>query len=277
MLAPEPRQFDPSVDVLMTPRPITIDPFGTIASAAALMKSCRVRHLPVVSGDALVGVLSLRDVVAADDQAIVGHVMTRQPQTAMTSSSLSSACEQMLGGRYSCLPVVDGAQRLVGVFTATDALRFARAALETDERAERRAPPVSQLMTARPLVTVEPTTALASAWQLMTTSARAPSAGPRRRRSIVGLLSDRDVLAAGRDWLTDDAAERQPVMLVADAMSTRLSTTTPDRPAIEAAADSVAAARRRAAGAARARAARYAHGVGLPLLDPGAGLTETRR
>lgn len=235
MLAPEPRQFDPSVDVLMTPRPITIDPFGTIASAAALMKSCRVRHLPVVSGDALVGVLSLRDVVAADDQAIVGHAMTRQPQTAMASSSLSSACEQMLGGRYSCLPVVDGAQRLVGVFTATDALRFARAALETDERAERRAPPVSQIMTARPLVTVEPTTALASAWQLMTTS------GVRHLPvldggDIVGLLSDRDVLAAGRAWLTDGAAERQPVMLVADAMSTRLSTTTPDRPANEAAA-----------------------------------------
>ena len=94
---------------------------------------------------------------------------------------------------------------------------------------------------------------------------------------VRGMLSDRDVLAAGRKWLHEGATERQPVMLVHDAMSTRLSTTTPDRPAPEAATTLL----RRRVGALPvlrgARAAGYAHRERLPLLDPGAGLTQSRR
>ena len=180
MLAAETAHFDPSIGVLMTPRPITIDPLATIASAAALMRSCRVRHLPVVD-QTLTGVLSLRDVIGADEQAIVGQVMTREPQTAMASTSLSSACEQMLGGRYSCLPVVDDERRLVGIFTATDALRFASGVLESDTRAQRRAPDVAQLMTARPLVDGRADDAAGVGVAIDDDLGRAPPARRRRR------------------------------------------------------------------------------------------------
>jgi len=233
MLSPEIARFDPTVDVLMTPRPITIDPSSTVGRAAALMKSCRVRHLPVVKGT-LVGVISLRDVIAADESAIVGHVMTREPQVASASTTLSSACEQMLGGRYSSLPVVDDQRHLVGIFTATDALRFASTVLAEDARAQGHAPQVSHVMTARPLVTVEPSTPLAQAWQLMSMS------GVRhlpvvRDGELVAMLTDRDVLAAGREWLDQGASARQPAIVVADAMTDRIAISEPDRPAIEAA------------------------------------------
>jgi CBS domain-containing protein len=48
----------------MTPDPDTIAPDDTIAHAAVLMIHGGYRHLPVVDGDEVVGVLSIRDLLA---------------------------------------------------------------------------------------------------------------------------------------------------------------------------------------------------------------------
>ncbi len=223
--------FDPVVEVLMTPRPITTKPTDTVAAAASVMRTCRIRHLPVV-GTELVGVLSLRDVVAADDDgALVRDVMTAPPETIASTAALSLACERMLAAHRSCLPVVD-AGRLCGIFTATDALRFAGSALADEGRAQRHAPGVAQLMTPRPLLTVGERTTLAEAWQRMRDN-HVRHLPVLAGDEVVGMLSDRDVLAAGRQALRVQTL--QPAMLVADAMSTRLSTIDADAPATEAA------------------------------------------
>src|SRR5262249_15386680 len=52
---------------------------------------------------------------------------------------------------------------------------------------------------------------------------------------IVGLLSDRDVLASGRAWLASEAAPGRREPLVADAMSRRVLTTNADHLAVDAA------------------------------------------
>jgi len=232
MLAQAGERFDPVVEVLMTPRPITVKPFESVGAAATIMRTCRVRHLPVVVGPRPVGLLSARDAIAADEHALVGDVMTAPSQTVPSTALVTRACKQMLGHHYSCLPVVDG-DALVGIFTATDALRFANVALEADARETGRKATVAQLMTGRPLVTIAPEATLASAWQTMRAS------GVRHlpvvvRDQIVGMLSDRDVLAAGPDWLRDDTDA--PAMLVADAMSPRVSTIHAEHAASEAAA-----------------------------------------
>lgn len=216
----------------MTPRPITIKPFETIAAAATIMRTCRVRHLPVVVGRRAVGVLSARDVIAADDRALVSDAMSTPLQAVAPSALVTAACEKMLAHHRSCLPVLDG-DALVGIFTATDALRFANVVLEADARDNRDKPQVAALMTPRPLVIVDPHTTLASAWQTMGANKvrHLPVVAGER---IVGILSDRDVLAAGRDWLRHGGDA--PAMLVADAMSARVSTICADRPATEAAA-----------------------------------------
>src|SRR6185312_1789838 len=121
MLPVEAPSFDPPIEVLMTRRPITIAPAASIESAAIRMKDCRIRHLPVVEGrpgdeGTLVGVLSSRDVLGASDNATVAEVMTRSPVTVRPEHPLASACERMLSGRFSCLPVLND-QRLIGVFT----------------------------------------------------------------------------------------------------------------------------------------------------------------
>jgi CBS domain-containing protein len=54
---------DAVVGECMTADPETIGPDDTIAHAAVLMIHGGYRHLPVVDGDAVVGVLSIRDLV----------------------------------------------------------------------------------------------------------------------------------------------------------------------------------------------------------------------
>jgi CBS domain-containing protein len=224
--------FDPCIGVLMTRRPITIEPSQPVAAAAALMNSCRIRHLPVVAEN-LVGILSLRDVVTASEDALVADVMTPKPFVITPDTALTAACERMLAEQLSALPVID-AGRLAGIFTATDALAFAVTALEAEQRDYGRTPSASELMTARPLVVADPTETLQAVWAKMR-SARIRHVPVLRDDSIVGLLSDRDLLAAGRDWLHAEASPRQRAILVADAMSRRVVTVAADDPARDAA------------------------------------------
>jgi CBS domain-containing protein len=53
----------------MTSHPDTIAPDDTIEHAAVLMIHGGYRHLPVVDGDDLVGILSIRDLVLVEDSA----------------------------------------------------------------------------------------------------------------------------------------------------------------------------------------------------------------
>jgi len=53
----------------MTSHPDTIAPGDTIEHAAVLMIHGGYRHLPVVDGDDLVGILSIRDLVLVEDSA----------------------------------------------------------------------------------------------------------------------------------------------------------------------------------------------------------------
>ena len=54
-----------SVKDWMTKDPITVGPDSDSADAAAIMATEGFRHLPVVEGDSVVGVVSLRDVLSA--------------------------------------------------------------------------------------------------------------------------------------------------------------------------------------------------------------------
>ena len=51
----------------MTPAPEVLRPDSELADAARVMLELGVRHLPIMRGGRLVGVLSMRDVLGADD------------------------------------------------------------------------------------------------------------------------------------------------------------------------------------------------------------------
>ena len=54
----------------MTAAPEVLRPDSELADAAHTMLQLGVRHLPVVQGGRLVGVLSMRDVLEAEDEAV---------------------------------------------------------------------------------------------------------------------------------------------------------------------------------------------------------------
>lgn len=101
----------------------------------------RVRHLPVVDGARLVGVVSQRDLLAAGlSQALefdgkqrrsflrsvaVAEVMSGSPISAPRDLSLEAAAKLMLEHRIGCLPIVDEKGSAVGIVTETDLLRAA--------------------------------------------------------------------------------------------------------------------------------------------------------
>jgi CBS domain-containing protein len=93
------------------------------------------RHLAVLEGDQLIGVISRLDLVADNVRRRanlrVEDVMgERTLYTCTPSQTLAAAAETMLLHRIGCLPVVDANGRLVRILTRTDLIEAAVVALE---------------------------------------------------------------------------------------------------------------------------------------------------
>lgn len=144
---------------IMTTKVLAVPPSAGLKDAADLMLEHRVSGLPVVgsNGDVL-GVISETDILfkervrdsrrpgllarraVSDDEALkltartVGAAMTMPAITIGADRPVSEAATLMLERRVNRLPVVDSANRLVGLVTRSDLVRaFAR----SDEEIER--------------------------------------------------------------------------------------------------------------------------------------------
>ena len=58
------------VQSYMTPDPLTLPPDHAPSEAAQIMSERKFRHIPVVDGDRLVGIVSIRDLVGAGLQMV---------------------------------------------------------------------------------------------------------------------------------------------------------------------------------------------------------------
>ncbi len=133
---------------LMNTRPIAVRPDDTIRYAFRQLCALRIRHLLVMEGDRLVGIVTDRDIrlalpslpFVADiadlylklDDLKVRDVMSRDVVTVSPDTPVAVAVDLFLQRMISGLPVVDGG-RVVGILTETDALRALRHALEAVE------------------------------------------------------------------------------------------------------------------------------------------------
>ncbi|MGH2452946.1 MAG: CBS domain-containing protein [bacterium] len=70
------RVFDRAVRDLMTTDVIVATPEDDLKAVAHTMTEKRIRHLPVVTGDRLVGIVSIGDIVKAQRDAYEGEVAT---------------------------------------------------------------------------------------------------------------------------------------------------------------------------------------------------------
>jgi CBS domain-containing protein len=107
-----------------------------------LLKRHHIRHVPVVRGPKLVGMVSHRDLIRAlarhppgeaSQPICVKDIMTRDVETVAPDTSAQEAIEKLLDHRFGCLPVVDGQGDLVGIVTESDFLRLARMLLGEHE------------------------------------------------------------------------------------------------------------------------------------------------
>jgi CBS domain-containing membrane protein len=133
-----------TVATVMRSNFIAVSPDETLLEADRIMRLARIRHLPVVQKDVLVGLVSHRDILAASiskleqsapserinhlRRILIGEVMQRVLTTADEATTLASAARRMLGQKIGCLPVVrpgPAGPVLVGLVTESDLLRAA--------------------------------------------------------------------------------------------------------------------------------------------------------
>lgn len=122
-------QHIPSVGKFMTYDPMFIEASATIENAQKLMKQHHIRHLPVVDGGKVSGILSDRDVKLAlgavggsPERLKVDDIAHRQVYKVPAATPIDQVCSQMASKQYGCA-VIEENGRLVGIFTTVDALK----------------------------------------------------------------------------------------------------------------------------------------------------------
>ena len=112
---------------------------SSLLDAAITMRRSSVRHLPIVDGERLVGIITERDVQrcapsllspitqdeynATFENTPIDRVMFRNPVTVAPDSSVRDAVILMLDRKVGCLPVVEG-ERIVGILTRSDLMNL---------------------------------------------------------------------------------------------------------------------------------------------------------
>ena len=118
----------PSISSFMTTSPHTIGKDQPLAVAHGMMREHQIRHLLVLEGNALVGVISDRDVALIE--ALRGvDPKTVRVEDAMTQDVLTVAPEALIddvvgemAARKAGSAVIMQNHKVVGIFTAIDAM-----------------------------------------------------------------------------------------------------------------------------------------------------------
>jgi len=125
---------------LMTRELLTIGPDDLIESLEAHMRTFQFRHLPVVEGDVLVGLITHSDLLhtfssklsksAPEENVIIRSlparmIMQRDVVTVRPTEPLLNIAALFWQSRVGCLPVIEPDGRLVGIITEGDFIRLA--------------------------------------------------------------------------------------------------------------------------------------------------------
>ena len=119
----------PAVQKFMTTAPHSIGKSQTLARAHDVMRSHKIRHLPVLEGGKLVGIVTERDLHLVEtlrdvdptsvtvEDAMSEHVYAVDPDT-----SLDVVAETLAEHKYGSAVVMQNG-KVVGIFTTNDACR----------------------------------------------------------------------------------------------------------------------------------------------------------
>ena len=119
----------PSIERFMTPSPHSIGAEQTLKRAQDVMREHAIRHLPVLHGGALVGVLTDRDVHLVETLkdvdprlVTVSDAMSTSVYAVTAETALHDVAAEMAEHKYGSAIVMKG-QKVIGIFTTVDACR----------------------------------------------------------------------------------------------------------------------------------------------------------
>lgn len=112
---------------IMTRELLTVTPDASLTEVAAKMNDRRVGAAVVLEREALVGILTERDILRAVGEgrvegSRVAECMTPQPETIEPSESTDTAATLMIHGGFRHLPVTEDGQ-VVGIVSIRDLMR----------------------------------------------------------------------------------------------------------------------------------------------------------
>ncbi|MDJ0646428.1 MAG: CBS domain-containing protein [Flavobacteriaceae bacterium] len=128
------------VSKIMTKDVITISKTDDLTTAEQLFKKNKIRHIPVVSGDEVVGMLSYTDLlrisfadaVYEDEREVdtvvynmftIDQVMAKNLVGVSSSATIKEVAEILSEREFHALPVIDD-KKLVGIVTTTDLINY---------------------------------------------------------------------------------------------------------------------------------------------------------
>ena len=127
------------VSKIMTRNVIKLNVHDSLTKAEQLFKKHRIRHIPVVSGSKVVGIISYTDLLKVavadytdDDLSVVTtmynmfsleQVMTKDVVTVLSYTSIKEVAEIFVSNDFRALPVLYEGQ-LVGIVTTTDIIKY---------------------------------------------------------------------------------------------------------------------------------------------------------
>ncbi|UUV21814.1 CBS domain-containing protein [Paenimyroides aestuarii] len=128
------------VSQIMTKNLETLTVNQTLYDAEKMFKKHGIRHIPVVEGKKIVGVLSYSDLLKisyADvtetedavetvvyDMFTIAQVMAKTPLTVSADTTVKEVVEILAKETFHSLPVVENDEELVGIVTTTDLLNY---------------------------------------------------------------------------------------------------------------------------------------------------------
>ncbi|MBB3123937.1 CBS domain-containing protein [Mesoflavibacter sabulilitoris] len=128
------------ISEIMTKNVISLKTNDDLEKAESLFKKNNIRHIPVVSGKEIVGMLSYTDLLrisfadAIDDYAedvdtvvynmfTIEQVMAKKLITVSSDTTIKEVAEILAKKEFHALPVVDN-EILVGIVTTTDLIKY---------------------------------------------------------------------------------------------------------------------------------------------------------
>lgn len=128
------------VSVIMTKDVITLSSTDDLMTAEKIFKKEHIRHIPVVSGNEIKGMLSYTDLLrisfadAVDENETdvdtvvynmftIDQVMAKNLETVNSSTTIKEVAEILAKKEFHALPVVDD-NELVGIVTTTDLIYY---------------------------------------------------------------------------------------------------------------------------------------------------------